>query len=148
MRTTPRTGTQPGADARRPAERMTPASGELGPRVHEDRLDLDSAPKEQTQRTAVAVGIVAAAALLARKVAETAEAARAKVTGALKGLLLSRPIALQAERQEAAVSEARQERRRRRNDERLKDMAQAAHVEEQRLAEALARLEAARPEPR
>ncbi|MEB3205601.1 MAG: hypothetical protein VKP57_12995 [Candidatus Sericytochromatia bacterium] len=148
MRTAPRTGTQTSADARRPVETTPPEAGEVRPRTQGDRLDLASPSGDRTKRTAVTVGIVAAAALVARKVAEAAEAARAKVTGALKGLLLARPIALQAERQEAAVTEARQERRRRRNDERLKEMAHAALVEEQRLAEALRHLEAPRPEPR
>lgn len=147
MRTEARSGHQPAKDLRRSAgDQGLPEASEPA-RPTGDRLALKGGTDGEKARGAATLGIVAAAVLVARKIAEAAEAARARVTGALKGLLLSKPIAMQAERQEAAGAEARQERRRRRQDEQMKAMVERARVEADNLAETLAR-QADRPRTR
>ncbi|MEB3238257.1 MAG: hypothetical protein VKO64_11620 [Candidatus Sericytochromatia bacterium] len=138
MRTEARPGHQPAKDLRRSAGDPGLRDASEPARPAGDRLALEGGTDGKMARRAATLGIVAAAVLVARKVGEAAEAARARVTGALKGLLLSKPIAIQAERQEAAGVAARQERRRKRQDEQMKAMVERARVEADNLAETLA----------
>ncbi|MEB3299198.1 MAG: hypothetical protein VKO21_06900 [Candidatus Sericytochromatia bacterium] len=141
MRTERRTGEPRVATARRPEDQSQGTEIPQSLQVRGDRLALQAPRPDQTGKKTLLAGLAAAALLVAAKVAAAAEQAKARVTGAFKGLLLAKPIEAMAKRQEEAGSEARVDRRRRLETERRQQEQEASHVHAGRLAEALARLQ-------